>query len=46
MKNTKLEIVRYLLGQKTYKSNIQSISHGDINVNVARKTSERYNRYF
>ena len=46
MKSTKLEIVRYLLGQNVYKSNSRIISHGDKNVNFARKASKRYKQYF
>ena len=46
MKSTKLEIVRYLLGENINKPNRQMISNGDKNVNYTRRTAKRYKQYF
>lgn len=46
MKNTKLEIVRYLLGENINKTKRQMISNGDKNVNYTRKTTKRYKQHF
>ena len=46
MKNTKLEIVRYLFGVNLIKSNDRIISKGNKNVNIERKKSKRYKQYF
>ena len=46
MKNTKLEIVRYLLGENINKPNRQMISNGDKNDYDKRRKAKRYKQYF